>query len=121
MSLTHPAVKSFPYAFNGLKTALKEEPNFKVHLLLAVVAIALGLFLKLSPIEWLILSTTIAFVVIMELVNTSLESIVNLVSPEIKDAAKKAKDVGAAAVLISAVFSIIVGLLLFLPKILKLL
>ena len=120
MSLTHPVVKSFPFAFQGLKTALKDEPNFKIHLTFALIAVILGFLFKLSGLEWLLLVTTIAFVIIMELVNTSLESIVNLVSPEIKDAAKKAKDVGAAAVLVSAIFSIVVGLLLFLPKILKL-
>lgn len=120
MSLTHPIIKSFPFAFQGLKTALKDEPNFKIHLTFALIAIILGFLLKLTGLEWLLLITTIAFVIIMELVNTSLESIVNLVSPEIKDAARKAKDVGAAAVLVSAIFSVAVGLLLFLPKILKL-
>jgi len=116
MSLNHPIIRSFPYAINGLKTALKNEPNFRVHISFALVVIILGLILKLTAVEMAILFLTIGFVIIMELINTMLESLVNLVSPEIREHAKIAKDVSAAAVLVSAIISIVIGILLFLPK-----
>lgn len=118
MSLKHPVLKSFPYAISGLKTALKNEPNFRVHISFAFVAIVMAIILKLSSIETAILILTIAFVIILELINTMLEALVDLVSPEIKEHAKIAKDVSAAAVLVSAIVSLIVGSLLFLPKVL---
>ena len=117
MSKTHPTLMSFGYAFSGLKTALKDEPNIRIRLLLALLAIILAFFLNFSPTEWIILAFTIAFVLILELINTTLEALVNLVSPEMKEEAKVAKDVSAAAVLISALLSVVVGAFLFLPKI----
>ena len=117
MSKTHPALMSFGYAFSGLKAALKNEPNIRIHLLLALLAIILAFFLNFNPTEWIILAFTIAFVLILELINTTLETLVNMVSPEIKDEAKVAKDVSAAAVLIGALLSVVVAGFLFLPKI----
>lgn len=81
------------------------------------LAIILGFILKLSSIEWAILTITIGLVLILEFINTSLEQIVDLVSPEIKEKAKVAKDVAAAGVLVSAVTAVLVGIFLFLPKI----
>ena len=121
MSLRHSIPKSFSYAFQGLKKALTEEPNFRVHVILGTVACILALVLGFSALEWLILSVTIFFVLVLELINTTLENIVDLVSPEITGQAKVAKDVAASAVFLSALFSILVGLALFLPKILGLL
>lgn len=117
MGIAHSTVKSFSFAFDGIKTAFKEEPNFKIHVVLALLALILAVILGFSGIEWLILLFTITLVLTLELVNTALEEIVNLVSPEIKEGAKVAKDVSAAAVLISAILAIVVGLVLFLPKI----
>ena len=119
MSLSHPVIKSFPYAISGLKTAIKNEPNFRFHLVAAVIATSLGIYLKLSPMEYALLFLAIGFVVIMELVNTMLEALVDLVSPEIQEHAKIAKDVSAAAVLLSAILSLIIGAFLFIPKILS--
>ncbi|MFZ5932862.1 MAG: diacylglycerol kinase [Patescibacteria group bacterium] len=117
MSKERPFLSSFVYAFSGLKTALKNEPNIRIHLALALIAALLAFWLKFSPIEWIILALTIFLVLILELINTSLESLVNIVSPEVKEEAKIAKDVSAAAVLISALLSIVIGAFLFLPKI----
>lgn len=117
MSQTHPTLTSFGYAFSGLKTALKDEPNIRIHLLISLLTIVLALFLGFSPVEWIILAFTIAFVLILELINTSLETLVNIVSSEIKDEAKVAKDVSAAAVLVGALLSVVVAAFLFLPKI----
>jgi len=113
--------KSFSFAIEGLKTAFKQEVNFKVHAVLALITIAAAFFLKFNRLEWLILLLTIALVVILELINTSIEAVVNLVEPEIKEQAKTAKDVCAAAVMTAAIVSIVVGILLFVPKIIALL
>jgi undecaprenol kinase/diacylglycerol kinase (ATP) len=108
---------SFGYAFSGIRTALKKEPNIRIHLVLALLAIILAYFLKFSPVEWIILAFTISFVLILELINTTLETLVNIVSPEVREEARVAKDVSAAAVLISAILSVVVGAFLYLPKI----
>lgn len=108
---------SFSYAFSGIKTALRNEPNIRIHLVLALLASILAFFLNFSPTEWIILAFTIAFVLILELINTTLETIVDIVSPEATEQAKLAKDVSAAAVFISALLSIIIGAFLYLPKI----
>jgi diacylglycerol kinase len=121
MSLKHSTIKSFSYAYDGVKAALKKEPNFRLHILFALLAIILGLYLELSFVELAVLAITIWFVLILELINTTLEAIVNLVSPKIRPHAKMAKDVSAAAVLFSAILSVIIGILLFLPKIIMLL
>jgi len=117
MSQTHPTLMSFGYAFSGLKTALKNEPNIRIHLLISLLAIILAFFLGFSPVEWIILAFTISFVLILELINTSLEALVNIVSPEIKEEARIAKDISAAAVFIGALLSLVVGAFLFLPKV----
>jgi len=117
MSQTHPTITSFGYAFSGLKTALKDEPNIRIHLLISLLTVVLALFLGFSPVEWIILAFTISFVLILELINTTLETLINIVSPEIKEEAKVAKDVSAAAVLIGALLSVVVAGFLFLPKV----
>ena len=116
MGLKHSTTESFSYAFSGIKTAFKKEPNFRIHAILALIAIGLAFFLRFNAQEWIILFFTIGLVVISELVNTALEAIVNLVSPEVREEAKIAKDISAAAVFVSASIAIIVGFLLFLPK-----
>ena len=117
MSLRFSTFKSFSFAFEGIKAALKNEPNFRIHIGLAILAVILGVVFKFSFLELAILALTIGFVLILELINTTLEAVVNLVSPEIQDQAKIAKDVSAAAVLVSAILSVIVAFFLFLPKI----
>lgn len=116
MGIKHPITKSFGYAIFGVKTAFKKEPNLRIHTAFAALALILGALLKLDVTEWLLLTFTIFYVITLELLNTVLESIVDLVSPEIKGAAKIAKDVSAAMVLLAASLSIIVGLVLFFPK-----
>lgn len=117
MSKRHSTTKSFIYAKEGLARALKDEPNLKIHIILASIAILLAVILKLSKIELAILTLTIGMVITLELINTMLEALVDLVSPEIKPKAKVAKDVSAAAVLVSALVSLVIGGLIFLPKI----
>lgn len=116
MSKKRSLAKSFGYAIEGFIEALKEEPNFRIHTFLAIVAVILAYNLSFTLKEWAILAITISFVLVTELFNTVAEAMVDLVSPEIKDKAKLAKDVSAAAVLITALLAIGVFLLLFLPK-----
>jgi diacylglycerol kinase len=117
MSIKHPIIKSFPYAFDGIKTAFKNEPNFRFHIAAGIIAIILGIIVGLSSLEFAVLAIAIGFVILMELINTMLEALVDLVSPEISKHAKIAKDVSAAAVLVSAILSVVIGALIFLPKI----
>ena len=110
-------INSFKYAFSGVREAFQNEKNMKIHFLLMILVIVLGFVLNLSSIEWAILIITIGLVLISEFINTSLEQIVDIVSPEKQEKAKIAKDVAAASVLVSAIVSILVAVFLFLPKI----
>lgn len=118
MSKKYSLGRSFYFAAEGIKTAFKKEPNFRLHLIIAAAVLVTAAFLRFTGLEWLILAFTIFFVLILELINTALEAIVDLISPEIKPTAKLAKDVSAAAVFLAALAAFIVGLILFLPKIL---
>lgn len=120
MSKKRSLSSSFYYAFEGIKEAFKNEPNFRIHSILGLIALSLAYILNFKKEEWIILFFTIAFVLILELINTSLEAIVDLVSPNIRAKAKVAKDVSAAAVFISSILALLVGAILFLPKIINL-
>ena len=120
MSRFHSRAKSFGYAFNGIKIALKQEPNLKIHLALALIALTSAYFLSFTLAEWALLVLTIALVLILELINTAIEAMTNILSPEKREAARVAKDVSAAAVLTSAITALVVGALLFLPKLVTL-
>lgn len=118
MESRHSLFKSFKFASDGVKIAVLKGRNFRIQLLIGFIAIILGLVLRLSFAEWLDLFLIINLVLILELINTSIESVVDLVSPEIHEKAKIAKDVAAAAVLITSFTSIVIGAFIFLPKIL---
>lgn len=113
-------VKSFKYAFAGLKTLFVEEHNARIHLVAAIIAIILGLVLTISASEWIFLIGAMSLVFICELFNTSLEALADFVSPEKHPQIKKVKDLAAAAVLISAISALITGIIIFLPKIIRL-
>lgn len=114
----HPLIKSFEYAAAGLRGILIQERNFKIQLTVGVLAVILGFIFNLTLSEWLDLVIVITLVLIFELINTSIEEIVDLVSPEFQEKARIAKDVAAGTVLVASIGSVIVGVLLFLPKIL---
>jgi len=120
MSVDNSVFVSFKYAINGIKTAIKKEPNFRTHLTVALATLITAYIVGFTTPEWLLLAFTISLVFILELINTALESIVDLVSPEISAKARVAKDVSAAAVLLSAILAVIVGAVLFIPKVLQL-
>jgi diacylglycerol kinase len=113
-------IKSFGFAFNGLKILIKEEHNSRIHIFATFCVLIAGFFLKLSATEWIAVAFAIGFVIAMEIINSAIENIADFVSPEKHYIIKKIKDLAAAAVLISAITAIIIGLIVFLPKILAL-
>jgi diacylglycerol kinase (ATP) len=113
-------LKSFRFAFHGLWSLLKNEHNSRIHLLAAILAIVIGIVLKITSLEWCLLTIVISLVFITELLNSSLETIADIVDPELNEQIKKAKDYAAAAVLVSAIMAAIAGGIIFIPKIIAL-
>ena len=111
-------INSFKYALEGIFTALKAEKNMKIHFLIIILVIVLGIILKISKAEWIICIILFGLVISMELINTAIENTVDLITKEKNEQAKIAKDVAAGAVLVSAITSAIIGLIIFVPKIL---
>lgn len=107
---------SFKYAFNGLRIFFTKEHNTYIHLAITIITITMGVLLNISPVEWLIVLILIALVFSLEIVNTAIEHLCNLISPEWHKAIKNIKDLSAAAVLVAAVISVICGIIIFLPK-----
>ena len=115
----HSLLKSFGFAAEGIRTEFKKGRNFRIQILIGIIALILGAIFKISPTEWFDLIIVIASVLILELINTAVEAIVDMVSPDINPKAKIAKDVSAGAVLVASIASVAVGILIFLPKILQ--
>lgn len=112
--------ESFKFAFHGLWLLVQNEHNSRIHSLAAIIAIAMGIILKINLYEWSLLIVVIGIVFLTELLNSSLETLANVVNPEWNEKIRNVKDYAAAAVLISAIISIIVGAFIFIPKILDL-
>lgn len=108
---------SFRYAFEGVATVFKEEKNMRFHVFSAITVIILSFFLSLSLQEWLWMLLVSFLVLVMEIWNTVIENTIDLISPDYHPLAKKAKDMAAAAVLFTSIFSLIVGAIILLPKI----
>jgi diacylglycerol kinase len=112
-------LESFRFAFSGLWYALRTQRNTRVHLAIAAVVVVLGLCLNLSYVQWAVLTLTIGFVLVSEMLNTVAETLVDLVSPGYHPLAKVVKDVTAGAVLLTAIISVVVGLLILGPPLWK--
>ncbi|MCC5889337.1 MAG: diacylglycerol kinase family protein [Alkalibacterium sp.] len=112
---------SFKFAFKGIQTAFQEERNMRVHVLTGTAVLILAMLLPMTRAEWLWLILVSYLVFVMELINTVAENVVDLVTKEYHPIAKKVKDMAAAVVLVTAAFSIIVGAIILLPKIIQLL
>lgn len=108
---------SFKYAFRGISYMLATQHNAWIHLAATVVVIAAGIWFELSPAEWVLIALSIGFVFACEAFNTAMEMLVDKISPDHEPVAGRIKDVAAGAVLISAVVSVVVGVIIFLPKI----
>jgi diacylglycerol kinase (ATP) len=113
-------IRSFGYAFKGLGHAVKTQLNFRVHLVASILAIFMGYALHITVNEWQWIILCIALVLMAELFNTALEFLVDLVSPEYNETAGHVKDIGAGAVVIAALFAVVTGAIIFLPKLLLL-
>lgn len=112
-------IHSFRYAWEGFKYTLKNEQNMLVHLLVALFVIIAGWFFQISILEWLICLLFMGLVIGTELINTSIEAVVDLVSPEKNVLAKIAKDTAAGSVMVEAFFASVSGMIIFIPKIIE--
>lgn len=112
-------IDSFRYAFYGIVEAYKSEQNLKIHTVIAILVVIFGFVLELSYVEWLVCLVLIGLVLMAEFFNTAIEYVVDLASPEIHPLAKAAKDTASAGVLMMAIISAIIGLIIFVPKVVE--
>lgn len=113
-----PLYKSFGYAFQGIFNTIRTERNIKTHCAAAILVTIFGIWLQISKTEWMICFILFGLILALELVNTAVEATVDLFTEERKPLAKKAKDAAAGAVLIVAIFAAVIGILIFIPKLL---
>jgi diacylglycerol kinase len=106
-------IQSFLYALNGISASLKEQRNLKVQLVIALITIGAGFYFQVTTIEWCMVLLSIGLVVGLEMINSAIEDLVNLVTEEWRPLAGKIKDIAAGAVLVVSVIAAIVGLLIF--------
>jgi diacylglycerol kinase len=114
-------IQSFGYAGRGIRVVFRSEVNMKIHIFISILVIISGFALKINTSEWCLCLLCMGLVVGAEMMNTAVENVVDLVSPDFHPLAGKAKDIAAGAVLICAIISFLVGLLIFIPKIYELL
>ncbi len=113
-------IRSFAYALNGLKNCLLKETNFKIHIFCFLLVITCSWYFKISAIEWICVLLSSALVMSMEMLNTAVEKLCNVVHKEMHPGIKIIKDIAAGAVLLSAIIAAICGAIIFIPKILLL-
>ncbi len=113
-------INSFKYAIQGIISSIKVERNIKIHFIIALLVILGGIILQISNIEWLICIALIFVVISAELFNTAIEITLDVVMPEKNSKVKKAKDISAGAVLMVSIGAAVIGIMIFVPKILSL-
>jgi diacylglycerol kinase len=113
-------IRSFRYAFRGIASLLRDEHNARIHLAILLAVIAAGILLKISLSDWIAILIVSGLVFISECFNTAIENLADLIADQPNEYIRKAKDVAAAGVLLSAVISVAVGLIVFIPAVLKL-
>lgn len=113
-------LESFKYAWEGIRVAYTEERNIRKHVYSTIIVFVLGFLFSFNTKEYLWLTMACFIVIFSELINTIFENLVDLVTNEYHPLAKKVKDIAAGTVLISSFFAVVIGTLLFLPKILSL-
>jgi diacylglycerol kinase (ATP) len=117
--LIRDRLKSFKVAFNGIKLLFLNEQNVWIHLLATLCVIIAGFVLKISKSEWIAIIIAIGFVMTLEAINSSIEKLSDFVSPEKQDQIKKVKDLAAAGVLISSITALLIGSIVFIPRIIE--
>lgn len=105
-----------PFAVNGIIEAIKRERNFRIHLWITLIVVIAGLYVNLQMMEWIFIILAIHMVLITELINSVVERVIDYLRPEYHPKAKIIKDIAAGIVLLSAITSVIIGLLIFWPK-----
>lgn len=113
-------IKSFSYAFRGITDLVKNEHNARIHCVAAVAVLIAGFILHLSDIEWVAVTICVGGVFMAEGFNSAIETLADKICKEDDLLIKRAKDIAAGAVLIMAITSVVVGLIIFLPKIIRL-
>lgn len=113
-------LKSFSFALKGLGSAVKSERNFRIQLTCALLVVAFGFLFSLSRSEWLVIVLCIGLVLFAELVNTSIEKLLDIVHPGLHPKVGEIKDLSAAAVLVLATTSLLIALIIFIPKVISL-
>ncbi|TAE79026.1 MAG: diacylglycerol kinase family protein [Bacteroidetes bacterium] len=109
-------LRSFGFAFNGLRSAFKSEIHLRFHVLLAMGVTVCSCILAISLVEWALILLSIGLVIVAELVNTAIEKLVDLCQPDFMPLAGKIKDIAAGAVLVAALVAAIIGGIVFVPK-----
>lgn len=109
-------LRSFVFAFNGLRILFKEEHNSLIHFIVTIIVIIASILFDLNTYEWIAIIFSIGLVITVEIINTVIENIADFLTTEKNDKIKKIKDLSAAAVLISAMTALLIGLIVFLPK-----
>ena len=107
--------ESFHHAFDGLMHCIRHERNIRIHLTMGCLALILAVALSVKPIELVVLVLIIAAVIVSEMINTAIENVIDLVSPEFHPLAKIVKDITAGAVLFSCIAAVIIGCLIVIP------
>lgn len=109
-------INSFKNAYSGIRMVFKSEKNMQIHMLIAFLVVIAGFAFRISLLEWMLCLLCFSLVIGAEMMNTSIEHIVDLVSPNKNVLAGKAKDIAAGAVLVTAIIAAVVGLIIFIPK-----
>jgi diacylglycerol kinase len=108
-------LKSFTYSFKGLRKIIQEEQNLKIQLIFGLIAAILGITFQVSRTEWMVLIISSTLVIFAEVLNSAVERVTDVLKPRINDYVKEIKDIMAAAVMISAISSVIIGIIVFYP------
>lgn len=111
-------IKSFKYALKGLYLVIRDEQNFRVHIIFSLLALFSSWFFQISKIELIIVILLIALVMLMEVINSAIERVTDILKPRINNFVMEIKDIMAAAVMLASIVSIIVGLIIFVPYLL---
>jgi diacylglycerol kinase len=112
-------LSSFSHAYDGIKEAIVKEKNMHIHILMGILVIFAAAYFEISYVEWLICIILIGLVISFELINTAIESVVDMITTEENKFAKAAKDTSAGAVLVISIMSAVIGTIIFLPKVIE--
>lgn len=110
-------LKSFKYAFRGLAKVFKEEQNLRVQSFVGLIALAMGFYFKLVIWEWCVILIMIMIVILMEIANSAMERVADILKPRIHTYVKEIKDITAAGVMLASFFAVVIGLIVFIPHI----